>query len=100
MAQPAILPGRTWLTRRRGDGVTAALMLAPAVLGFLVFYVYPSVKGVYYSLTDWNLLSDPDYVGLDNYREVAADPQFWKSMGVTALFVVYTLGSQLVLALA
>jgi multiple sugar transport system permease protein len=107
VAQQAVLSGRTWLTRRRGDlsrrrgdGVTATLMLAPAVLGFLVFYVYPSVKGVYYSITDWNLLSDPNYVGLDNYRTVAADPQFWNSMWVTALFVVYTLGSQLVLALA
>ena len=85
---------------RRGHGPAAALFLAPAAIGFLLFYLYPGAKGIWYSLTDWNLLSDPRYVGLDNYRDVVSDPQFWNSLRVTVLFVVYTLVSQLVLALA
>lgn len=85
--------------RRRGDGAAAALFLAPAAIGFAVFYLYPSAKGIWYSLTDWNLLSDPGFVGTANYREAAADPQFWKSLRVTAQFVGYTLVSQLVFAL-
>jgi multiple sugar transport system permease protein len=89
----------TKTTTGRGDGPAAALFLAPAAIGFAIFYLYPSVKGVWYSLTDWNLLSDPRYVGLANYREVVTDGQFWKSMWVTVEFVAYTLASQFVLAL-
>lgn len=84
---------------RRGQGRAAALFLAPAAIGFLLFYLYPSARGIWYSLTDWNLLSDPQYVGLDNYREAVRDPQFWNSLRVTVLFVTYTLVSQLALAL-
>ncbi|MFI5915556.1 carbohydrate ABC transporter permease [Dactylosporangium sp. NPDC051541] len=87
------------MTARRGDGRVATLFLAPAAIGFAVFYLYPSAKAVWYSLTDWNLLSDPEFVGLDNYREVIRDARFWGSLWVTVKFVVYTLVSQLVLAL-
>jgi multiple sugar transport system permease protein len=86
--------------RANRDGRVAVILCLPAVIGFLTFYAYPSVRGVYYSLTNWNLLSEPDFVGADNYREVVSDAQFWNSMRVTATFVAYTLGSQLVLALA
>jgi multiple sugar transport system permease protein len=99
MPAPRPGPGPRGRRRRGGDGLAAALFLAPAMVGFVVFYAYPSVRGIYYSLTDWNLLSDPQYVGLDNYRRLASDPQFWNSLRVTALFVVYTLTTQFVLAL-
>ena len=90
---------RAVLRSKRGDGPAAALFLAPAVIGFAVFYLYPGAKGIWYSLTDWNLLSEPEYVGVANYQEVFADAQFWNSLRVTALFVAYTLISQLILAL-
>jgi multiple sugar transport system permease protein len=43
-------------------------MLTPAILGLLVFFAYPLVANVYYSLTRYNLLTPPHWVGLRNYR--------------------------------
>ena len=88
------------MSGRPRDGRVAAVFLLPAGLGFVAFYVYPAVRGAWYSLTDWNLLSEPSFVGTANYRELVSDPQFWGSLRATAGFVVLTLSSQLVLALA
>jgi multiple sugar transport system permease protein len=85
--------------RQRGDGRSAILFLLPATIGFAVFYIYPAIRGVYYSTTDWTLLSAPHSVGLANYRKLAHDPQFWSSLRVTSYFVIMTLASQMVLGL-
>lgn len=81
------------------DGRYAILFLLPAILGFAVFYVYPTIRGMWISTTDWNLLSPPESVGLDNYRELADDPLFWNALKVTAYYVVLSLVVQTVLAL-
>ncbi|WP_182899503.1 carbohydrate ABC transporter permease [Microbispora sp. H10830] len=85
--------------RRRGDGRVALAFLAPVLIGFAAFYVYPAVRGAWYSLTDWNLLSEPGFVGLDNYAELVGDPLFWNSLKVTAYYVVLTVGMQIVAGL-
>ncbi|GAA3208760.1 sugar ABC transporter permease [Actinocorallia longicatena] len=92
--RPAARVGRA-RARGSGDGRTALAFLAPALIGFGIFYVYPAVRGAWFSLTDWNLLSDPEYVGLDNYRELVHDPLFWNSLKVTAAFVVINIGIQI-----
>ncbi|MBB5138910.1 multiple sugar transport system permease protein [Thermocatellispora tengchongensis] len=81
--------------RGHGDGRTALGFLAPVFLGFAVFYLYPAVRGAWYSLTDWNLLSEPRFVGLDNYATLVGDPLFWNSLKVTAYYVVLTVGMQI-----
>jgi len=83
----------------RGDARAAWLFLLPASVGFLVFYVYPAIRGTYYSLTDWTMLSSPKFVGAANYDKLIHDPQFWSSVAITLEFVLLTLVSQLVLAL-
>src|SRR5690242_1388634 len=85
--------------RRRDDRRVAWLFLLPVLTGFAVFYLYPTVRGVWYSLTDYSLLNTPKYVGADNYADLAADAQFWNSLKVTAYYVVLNIGSQTLLAL-
>ncbi|WNI21466.1 sugar ABC transporter permease [Streptomyces sp. ITFR-16] len=83
------------------QGRTAALFLAPALLGFALFYVYPAVRGAYLSLTDYNPISPrpADFVGLDNYRHLWNDALFWKSLRVTGEYVFLNIVSQTILAL-
>lgn len=50
--------------------------LLPASLLFAVFFVFPIVNTVYLSLTEWNGVSSKTFVGLDNYRRMAGDPNF------------------------
>jgi multiple sugar transport system permease protein len=84
---------------RRGDGRVALFFVAPVVLGFVIFYLYPTVRGVWWSFTDYSLLSAPEFIGVENYANVLRDPEFWNSMGVTLYYVVLNVGSQTVLAL-
>ena len=90
-------------TRRRDDRRVAWLFLLPVLVGFAVFYLYPTVRGVWYSVTDYSLLNQPSFVGADNYAHLATDAQFWNSMKVTLIFMVGTVivavGAGLVAAL-
>lgn len=85
--------------RKRGDGRIALFFIAPVLLGFTVFYLYPTVRGFWWSFTDYSLLAEPEFVGLENYAAAMADPEFWNSMGVTLWYVVLNVGSQTLLAL-
>lgn len=84
----------------RGDGRLAAVFVAPALLGFLVFLLWPTLRGVYLSFTRFNLLTPPEWVGLDNYVRMVHDPIFWDALTVTVEYVVINIGVQTVSALA
>ncbi|GAA4192476.1 sugar ABC transporter permease [Streptosporangium oxazolinicum] len=74
---------------------------------FVIFLLYPALAALYYSFTDWNLRTAPNWVGLANYTDLLFDdvkyPHFWKSIQVTLLYTVIavplTLGTALVQAL-
>ena len=84
----------------RGDGRLAAVFVAPALLGFVVFLLWPTLRGVYLSFTRFNLLTPAEWVGLDNYVRMVHDPVFWDSLRVTVVYVVISIGVQTVSALA
>jgi multiple sugar transport system permease protein len=60
----------------------------PALLGFLFWYLGPMVYNVWISFHEWDLLSPPEWTGLDNYRRMWNDALFWKSLRVTTYYVV------------
>ncbi|WP_234320013.1 carbohydrate ABC transporter permease [Streptomyces sp. SBT349] len=84
--------------RKKETGV-ALVFLAPALLGFLTFYAWPTVRGLYLSFTDYDLLSAPEFSGLDNYRRLMEDEVFWNSLWVTLQYVFINIGAQTVIAL-
>ncbi len=59
--------------RRLRHRLTVLSFMAPALLGIAVFFVYPLVSALYFSFTKFNLLSAPEWVGLDNYRFMLED---------------------------
>lgn len=88
-------PGRK---RSLGDLKVAMIFLAPATLGFVVFYIWPTLRGAYLSFTEYSLLSAPKFNGLDNYERMIHDSFFWNALGVTVEYVVINIGLQTVLA--
>lgn len=66
----------------------AWLFLAPCLLGLLLFTYGPIAASLGLSFSYWNLLGTPKFVGFANYQAVLQDPLFWKSFGVTWLFVL------------
>jgi len=90
--------GATRKRRRYGDLKVAMIFLAPATLGFVVFYIWPTLRGAYLSFTEYSLLSAPKFNGLDNYDRMIHDSFFWNALGVTVEYVVINIGLQTVLA--
>jgi multiple sugar transport system permease protein len=86
--------------RRRslGDLKVAMIFLAPATLGFVVFYIWPTLRGAYLSFTEYSLLSAPDFNGLANYERMVQDSFFWNALVVTVEYVVINIGVQTILA--
>ncbi len=74
---------------RRGDVSAAAIALAPAVLLFAIFNIYPLIYSGYLSVMEWDGFSpDKSFVGLDNYRAIYESATFRNALGVT---IKYTL---------
>jgi multiple sugar transport system permease protein len=89
----------TTTVRRRDDTRLALLFILPALIGFVVFLLWPTLRGVYLSFTRFNLLTPPEFNGLDNYVRMAQDPVFWNALQVTVYYVVINIGLQTALAL-
>ncbi|GAB4097019.1 sugar ABC transporter permease [Brachybacterium horti] len=85
--------------RHRDDTRLALLFILPASVGLLVFLVWPLITGLYYSFTEYAILTPAQWVGLENYRTMLTDPVFWKSLRVTVLYVLINIGVQTVVAL-
>jgi len=68
--------------------LTILSFLAPALIGIAVFFVYPLISALYFSLTKFDLLSVPQWVGLDNYKRMADDPFLLQSVRNTLWMVV------------
>ncbi len=64
-----------------------ALFLLPSLLPLLAFTVGPMVASVGISALDWNLISDAEYVGLDNYKALAGDPAFRSALWHTLQYI-------------
>ncbi|MEZ5191085.1 MAG: sugar ABC transporter permease [Schumannella sp.] len=75
-ASHAVRPGLRRSQRRRR--LTAYGMLAPALLGLAVFFGYPLIASIVFSFTRYNLLDDPQWIGLRNYEYLfTQDPKVW-----------------------
>lgn len=81
------------------ESLIGFLFILPSLIGFAIFYAYPAGRAVYISFLKWNLLTDPQYIGLDNYNTLFDDKRFWDSLYITLIYVLWNIPLQTVLAL-
>ncbi|KIA71681.1 binding-protein-dependent transporter inner membrane component [Arthrobacter sp. MWB30] len=82
-----------------GDLKVALFFIAPAMVGLILFYLVPTIRGIYLSFTEYSILGDPEWIGARNYERIAKDPLFWNALSVTAEYVVINIVLQTALAL-
>jgi multiple sugar transport system permease protein len=88
-------------SKRDRQGKYAFGLLLPSFIGFALFYIYPTLRGIALSFTDTIDLGTPgENVGFENYLKVFHDPIFWNAIRVTLQYVIINIGSQTILALA
>jgi putative chitobiose transport system permease protein len=77
------------MTTRRFRAMPYVFLL-PAVALIGVFVVYPILAVVYYSLTDYDIVRPPVWVGLDNFARVFADKTFWLALTHSIVYLLVT----------
>ncbi|WP_105615584.1 carbohydrate ABC transporter permease [Vallitalea okinawensis] len=70
--------------------VFGLLFAAPWILGFIIFTLFPITEAIRFSFMDYNILEEPNWIGIDNYRHMfTKDPLFYKSLYNTAYYVIF-----------
>ncbi len=89
---------------RRREAIVAYTLLSPAIILFLIFIAGPLVGAIALSFFEWNLLTDAEFVGLENYRKLVTDDAALAAVRNTFVFAFWSLvthvGLGLLLALA
>jgi len=84
---------------RRREAVAGLLFLSPWLIGFCVFTAWPLLYSGYLSLTQYDVINDARFVGLDNYAALAADPKVGVALGNTFLFTLMQVPLHVLVAL-
>jgi putative chitobiose transport system permease protein len=74
----------------RKFSLTPYLFLTPALLGIAVFVLYPMAAVVYYSFTDYNIITPADWIGLKNYQHLLRDTVFLKALTNSLIYLLVT----------
>jgi multiple sugar transport system permease protein len=87
--------------RARQEAVEGYLGILPWLLGLIFFTAGPMVASAVLSLTNWDIVRPPVWIGLGNYVELfTADPLFWTSLRVTLTYVVFAVPLQIIFGVA
>ncbi len=70
--------------------LTPYLFLAPALLVIAIFVLYPILAVVYYSFTDYSIVTPPEWIGLRNYQELLRDSNFWLALRNSFIYLIVT----------
>ncbi|SDR20316.1 carbohydrate ABC transporter permease [Natronobacterium texcoconense] len=93
---PGFLEDRDWL---------AFFLVAPGIVLFLSFMLFPIAFLIYLSFTDAThtgtvIGGEANFIGIDNYVQLFTDTQFWNSLGVTWLFLAVSVTAKIIVGVA
>jgi multiple sugar transport system permease protein len=90
------------LTLRTREAIEAWLFVSPILTGFLIFFLGPLIAVFFYSMAEWNLLSQQaTFVGLDNFEDaLTRNPDFWHVIRNSMIFAAGLVPLNMSLALA
>ena len=84
---------------RRREAIDGYLFIAPWLIGFVVFVSGPMIASFALSFMSWDLFSDPEWIGLENYQELADDRLVLTSLKNTAFYTFLSVPINLSVAL-
>ncbi len=85
--------------KRKKDTIKFFLFISPWIIGFLLFILIPMGMSLYYSFTDWDVLTKESFIGMANYAGLFQDPLFYKSLQVTGVYTLITVPLNVFLSL-
>lgn len=95
-SQALMYPAKKWIKHNWAG----FFFLGPWIIGMIAFTIIPIIVSLYLSFTDYNILTPPKWIGLDNYATMfLTDPRFIKSLSTTFKFVFLGVPFKLLFAL-
>lgn len=94
--QSSVRPSRLSLARR--ESLWAYAFIAPWTIGFIIFTVGPMLASLFFSFTEYDIVSPPQWIGLTNYVNLMHDDLFWHSLWITFKFALIALPLGLVIS--
>lgn len=85
--------------RARSEALWGYAFVAVPVLGFAIFALGPMIASLYLSFTEYDVLSAPEFVGLENYERLVADDAFAQKTLVNTFFYFIGIPIGMVLSL-
>ena len=79
---------RRWDRIARADALWGYAMIAPGLIGLLIFYIWPMLQTFYFSFTEWGPFGDATWTGLSNYRALFDGPQFLLALRNTLTYTI------------
>ncbi|MGD6870978.1 carbohydrate ABC transporter permease [Sutcliffiella horikoshii] len=77
--------------------LTPFLFLIPGLIILGAFIFYPMLHAIWLSFTNYNIVNDAEFIGLENYQALFEDPLFWKVLGQTLLYLIIVVPALVVL---
>jgi len=87
--QTIMRPKARQRTMAQKDAITGYFFIAPAVFGLLVFLIYPIIASFVISSFEWNVLTTPKFIGIENYKSLFTDKVFLISLANTVKWVLF-----------
>lgn len=86
--------------RARREALEGYLGILPWVIGFLAFTLGPMLASIYFSLTQWDIVRTPIWIGMTNYIKLFTDdPLFYTAIKVTFTYVLLSVPLKLITGL-
>ncbi|WP_363326206.1 sugar ABC transporter permease [Haloactinopolyspora sp.] len=85
---------------RRRETRAALLFISPWIIGFFVFTAWPIIYSGYLSLTDYDVINDPNFVGLANYERLFEDDKVRLALQNTFFFTLIQVPLYVIVSLA
>jgi multiple sugar transport system permease protein len=68
----------------------ALLLIAPFLILYILFFIFPTIRAIQLSFTDAPLVGKGEFIGLENYQKLFASKDFWRALRNTGYFVLLT----------
>ncbi|MGM0753135.1 MAG: carbohydrate ABC transporter permease [Bacillota bacterium] len=81
----------------RNHPLTPFLFLIPGVIILGAFIFYPMLNAIWLSFTNYNIVTEAEFIGLENYKELFSDALFWKVLGQTLLYLIIVVPALVIL---
>jgi multiple sugar transport system permease protein len=100
IAKKSLLKPKVPLTpTEKREARTFYILISPWIFGLIFFTGIPLVWSLYLSFTKWDVLTPPQFIGVENYADMLSDKDFYQSLKVTTVYSLVSVPVRLAIAL-